>query len=111
LIEEQILQVIAVADPTRLGYTIRANIGLGVRPGMLDQAASVLSSSPDTHHVLITTGSFDLLCTTFFKTQEGLSRFVREYLGTVPGVVSDEVMVLMKVTKDNLGADWGFRSP
>lgn len=111
LIEEQILQVIAVADPIRLGYTIRANIGLGVRPGMLDQAASVLSSSPDTHHVLITTGSFDLLCTTFFNTQEGLSRFVREYLGTVPGVVSDEVMVLMKVTKDNLGADWGFRSP
>jgi Lrp/AsnC family transcriptional regulator for asnA, asnC and gidA len=108
LIEDQVLQVIAVADPVRLGYTIRANIGLGVRPGMIDQAASTLSASPETHHVVITTGSFDLLFTTFLKTQEDLSRFVREYLGTVPGVVSHEVMVLMKVTKDNLGADWGF---
>ncbi len=108
LIEEQVLQVIAVADPVRLGYTIRANIGLGVRPGMIDQAASALAASPETHHVVITTGSFDLLFTTFLKTQEDLSRFVREYLGTVPGVVSHEVMVLMKVTKDNLGADWGF---
>ena len=108
LIEDQVLQVIAVADPVRLGYTIRANIGLGVRPGMIDQAAATLSASPETHHVVITTGSFDLLFTTFLKTQEDLSRFVREYLGTVPGVVSHEVMVLMKVTKDNLGADWGF---
>jgi len=108
LIDDQVLQVIAVADPIRLGYSIRANIGLGVRPGMIDQAASALAASPDTHHVVITTGSFDLLFTTFLKTQEDLSRFVREYLGTVPGVVSHEVMVLMKVTKDNLGADWGF---
>jgi len=29
----------------------------------------------------------------------------------VPGVVSHEVMVLMKVAKDNLGADWGFGAP
>jgi len=111
LIDDQVLQVIAVADPIRLGYSIRANIGLGVRPGMVDQAASALAASPDTHHVVITTGSFDLLFTTFLKTQEDLSRFVREYLGTVPGVVSHEVMVLMKVTKDNLGADWGFGAP
>jgi Lrp/AsnC family transcriptional regulator for asnA, asnC and gidA len=111
LIDDQVLQVIAVADPIRLGYSIRANIGLGVRPGMIDQAASALAASPDTHHVVITTGSFDLLFTTFLKTQEDLSRFVREYLGTVPGVVSHEVMVLMKVTKDNLGADWGFGAP
>jgi Lrp/AsnC family transcriptional regulator for asnA, asnC and gidA len=108
LIEDQILQVIAVADPIRLGYSIRANIGLAVRPGMIDKAASALVASSETHHVVITTGSFDLLCTTFLKTQEDLSRFVREYLGTVPGVVSHEVMVLMKVAKDNLGADWGF---
>jgi hypothetical protein len=107
---DQVLQVIAVADPIRLGYRIRANIGLGVRPGMIDQAASALAASPDTHHIVITTGSFDLLCTTFLKTQDDLSSFVREYLGTVPGVVSHEVMVLMKVTKDNLGADWGFRT-
>jgi len=111
LIDDQVLQVIAVAAPIRLGYSIRANIGLGVRPGMIDQAASALAASPDTHHVVITTGSFDLLFTTFLKTQEDLSRFVREYLGTVPGVVSHEVMVLMKVTKDNLGADWGFGAP
>jgi len=111
LISDQVLQVIAVADPVRLGYGIRANIGLGVRPGMIDQAASALAASPDTHHVVITTGSFDLLFTTFLKTQEDLSRFVREYLGTVPGVMSHEVMVLMKVTKDNLGADWGFSAP
>ena len=110
LINDQVLQVIAVADPVGLGYTIRVNIGLGVRPGMIDQAAMALSASPDTHHVVITTGSFDLLFTTFFKTQDDLSRFVREYLGTVPGVISHEVMVLMKVTKDNLGADWGFRA-
>ena len=110
LIDDQILQVIAVADPIRLGYRIRANIGLGVRPGMIDQAASALAASPDTHHIVITTGSFDLLCTTFLKTQDDLSSFVREYLGTIPGVVSHEVMVLMKVTKDNLGADWGFRT-
>ena len=111
LIDDQILQVIAVADPIRLGYSIRANIGLGVRPGMIDKAASALAASPETHHVVITTGSFDVLFTTFLKTQEDLSRFVREYLGTVPGVVSHEVMVLMKVAKDNLGADWGFGAP
>lgn len=111
MIADGSLQVRAVADPVRLGYNIRANIGLCVRPGMIDRAASVLCQSPDTHHVLITTGTFDILFTTFLKTHDDLSRFVREYLGTVPGVISHEVMVLMKVTKDNLGADWGFSAP
>lgn len=110
LLEDEVVKVVAAADPVRLGYGVRASIGLNVQPGMIDRAAAALSESPDTHHVLITTGSYDLLFTTFFRTHDELSAFIRDTLGTIPGVLSHETMVLMKVAKDNLGADWGFRA-
>jgi len=108
LMHDQVVQVIAVADPVRLGYCVRATTGLKVQPGMISQVATALASSPYTHHIIITTGSFDLLFTTFFKTHDDLSSFVGDFLGIIPGVISHEVMVLMKVAKDTFGADWGF---
>jgi len=108
LLQDETLRVVAVADPVRLGYALRTNIALVVRPGMVDQAAAALAASPYTHHVIITTGSFGLLFTTFFRNQEELSKFCSVYIGTIPGIISYETMVLMKVVKDNFGADWGF---
>jgi Lrp/AsnC family transcriptional regulator, regulator for asnA, asnC and gidA len=108
LLREEALQVAAVADPVRLGYPLRANIGLALRPGMVDKAAAAVAASPLTHHVVVTTGSFDMLFTTFFRDQAELSKFCSEYISTIPGIVTYETMVLMKVVKDNFGADWGF---
>jgi Lrp/AsnC family transcriptional regulator, regulator for asnA, asnC and gidA len=108
LLRDETLQVVAVADPVQLGYPLRANTGLTLRPGMVDKAAAAVAASPLTHHVVVTTGSFDMLFTTFFRDQAELSKFCSEYISTIPGIVSYETMVLMKVVKDNFGADWGF---
>ena len=107
LTQDRLVQVICMANPVRLGYTIKADIGLGVRPGMIDRASTALCQYPDVRHLFVVTGYFNLWLTAYFKSRLELSRFVQEYLGTVPGVLHHEVMIQMKLVKDNLGVDFG----
>jgi hypothetical protein len=67
-------------------------------------AASALATSADTQDVLITV---NLLFTTSFKTKDEISSLIRKYRGAMPGVVSHEVTVLTKMTRNSLGAGWG----
>jgi DNA-binding Lrp family transcriptional regulator len=63
--------------------------------------ARELASSRNVHHIVINTGSFDLIVSTDFKDPSDLSRFVREDLGNIRGLVSHETMVCLETTKDD----------
>ena len=46
-------------------------------------------------------GYFDLIVSTDFKGPAELSKFVREDLGNIHGLVSHETMVCLETTKDD----------
>ncbi len=101
LLDENILRIVAIADPVALGYKTRATIGINVQPSKVDAVAEELASFKCAHHVLINTGRFDLIVSTDFRGPEDLSSFIREELGTISGLLSHETMVCLKVTKDD----------
>lgn len=101
LLDEEIIRIVAIADPAALGYKTRATIGINVQPGRVDAVAQELSMFSCAHHVLINTGHFDLIVSSDFEGPEELSSFVREDLGNIQGLVSHETMVCLKTTKDD----------
>jgi DNA-binding Lrp family transcriptional regulator len=101
LLEQRILRVVAVADPAVLGYNTRATIGIKVQPHRVDAVAQELASFGNVQHILINTGNFDLIVSTDFRGPNELSRFVREDLGNIQGLVSHETMVCLKTIKDD----------
>ncbi|MBW1902840.1 MAG: Lrp/AsnC family transcriptional regulator [Deltaproteobacteria bacterium] len=101
LLDEKIIYVVALVDPAVLGYNTRATIGINAQPHRVDAVARELASSRNVHHIVINTGYFDLIVSTDFKGPAELSKFVREDLGNIHGLVSHETMVCLETTKDD----------
>ena len=60
LIENGVMQVVAVTDPLMVGFSLQAMIGLRAE-GDLRTIAERLSTVPEVAYVVITSGGFDLL--------------------------------------------------
>ena len=101
LMDERIVRIVAATNPLALGYKTRATIGINVKPHGIDAVARDLARIRNVHHIVINTGHFALVVETDFKGPEDLSKFLREDLGNIPGLVSHETMVCLKTTKDN----------
>jgi Lrp/AsnC family transcriptional regulator for asnA, asnC and gidA len=101
LLDEKIISIVAVADPAVLGYNTRATIGIKAQPHRVDAVAQELASFRNVQHILMNTGNFDLIVSTDSRGPKELSKFVREDLGNIQGLVSHETMVCLKTIKDD----------
>ncbi len=99
LLDEDIIKVVAVANPPALGYNMVATMGINVRPGDVDSVAEKLASFDNVHFVIISTGRYDIIAWMMFQEPEDLSDFLRAELGNIPGLVSVETMINLKIIK------------
>lgn len=98
LIETDVLQVVAVADPHKLGQAREAMIGVTVE-GDLQAVADALAAMPDVARVVITAGTFDLLVEVVCADDERLLDILNDQIRTLTGVVATETFVYLKVCK------------
>ena len=104
LINDNIIRIVAIADPHALGYHVRVMIGIKICPGKIDDIADKLASYANVHYALITTGPYDLVVWAVFRDSDELSNFIRHELGNIEGLVSYECMLTLKVIKDLLNS-------
>ena len=103
LIQESIINVVALPDPGKLGYNSEAIIGVQVDPDQIDAVAERLSSLQHTRWVAVTTGTYDVFAWATLPTSEALGIFLREEVGIIPGVRRTETFVNLGVTKREYG--------
>lgn len=103
LINERIINVIALPDPRKLGYESEALIGVQVDPDKIDMVADKLSSLEHTRWVAVTTGTYDVFAWATLPTAEALGRFLREEIGAIDGVRRTETFVNLSVMKREYG--------
>ncbi|MBM3132674.1 MAG: Lrp/AsnC family transcriptional regulator [Chloroflexi bacterium] len=112
LLDENIIRVVAVANPPALGYKTVATMGINVRPGEVDAVAEKLAAYKNIHFVIISTGRYDIIAWVMFREPEDLSNFLRKELGKIPGLTSVETMVNLKIIKASFsylsGEDYHF---
>mgnify|MGYP001124085256 CR=1 FL=1 len=103
LIDEQLINVVALLDPSRMGYSSEAIVGIQVDPDKIDESAEVIANLDEVSWVVVTTGTFDVFAWIAVQSSEGLGNFLRNKLAAVEGVRRTETFVNLSVIKRSYG--------
>jgi Lrp/AsnC family transcriptional regulator for asnA, asnC and gidA len=106
LVDDGTLQIVAVTDPLRLGFRRMAMIGLRV-DGDIRRVAEKLADVPEIDYLVVTAGSFDVLCEVVCADDDALLELVNDKIRSVPGVRETESFIYLKLTKQTY--TWGTR--
>jgi Lrp/AsnC family transcriptional regulator for asnA, asnC and gidA len=105
LLDSEVMQVVAVTDPTQVGFTRQAMIGLRTEGDPLKVGDRVAQVS-EVDYVVTTAGSFDLLVEVVCEDDPHLLDVIRQ-IRELEGVVSSETFVYLKLNKQHY--NWGTR--
>ena len=103
LVQDEIIRVVAVPDPEKMGLSTVALIGIQADPDKLDDVAARLADLPETQYVSLTTGSFDLFIWVALLSSEELGNFLRHRVGVINGVRRTETFVNLVIVKKGYG--------
>lgn len=106
MVDSGMMQIVAVTDPLSLGFRRMAMIGLKV-DGDLRGVAARLADVADIDYVVVTAGSFDLLCEVVCVDDDALLELVNDRIRAIPGVREIEMFVYLRLAKQAYA--WGAR--
>jgi Lrp/AsnC family transcriptional regulator for asnA, asnC and gidA len=99
LMDNDLVQVVVVSNPRRLGYTIDAAVQIRARGDRVLQIGQQLAALPEVRMVACTTGPFDIEVVGMFRSQEELFDFVTRKVAGIEGVESTSTVLYLKVLK------------
>ena len=106
LLDQEVMQIVAVTDPLQVGFRRQAMIGIKV-DGDLTAVADQLTDMAEVSYVVTTAGSFDLLAEVVCEDDEQLLELLTRGIRTLPGVQTTETFVYLKLNKQHY--NWGTR--
>lgn len=99
LIGEGIIQIVAVAEPLKVGYPIYALIAVKAQPGKVSVVARQLQALRQVMWLGVLAGQYDVMLAAGFETPAELLGFVTTSLGRVRGISSTETFYILDVVK------------
>src|SRR5215472_9978616 len=99
LINTHVMQIVAVTNPVKLGYTMAGMIGIRVSGDRLFEVAEQISAFDEVIYLIVCAGSFDLLVEVVCQDNDHLLRFLTEKLYKVEGVQQTETFLYLRVCK------------
>jgi len=106
LLDAGVIQIVAVTDPVQVGFSRQAMIGIKVT-GDVTEVADRVAEMPEVDYVVIAAGSFDLIVEVVCEDDDHLLELVSQRLRALPGVLSTETFVYLKLRKQLY--NWGTR--
>jgi Lrp/AsnC family transcriptional regulator for asnA, asnC and gidA len=103
LLKDEVIRIVAIPDPSKLGRNTTALIGLQVDPALVDNVASDLAAIAEVQYVAITTGAYDIFLWVALASPEELSVFLRSRVGAIQGVRRTETFVNLAIKKNPAG--------
>src|SRR5215471_12517639 len=100
LINTQVMQIVAITNPIKLGFSLASMIGIRISGERLLEAAEEISTFEEVIYLIICTGSFDLLAEVVCRDNDHLLSFLTEKLYKVQGVQQTETFMYLRVCKD-----------
>ncbi len=105
LIEEDVIRIIGLVDPYKVGFEAPAIIHVTVAPPHLEIAAEEIKSFAEVSYLLMLSGEYDLMVEVRCRDRDHLAMFIREKLQKVTGVqksVSSMVLHTYKLEEVNV---------
>ncbi|MCB0948073.1 MAG: Lrp/AsnC family transcriptional regulator [Mycobacterium sp.] len=106
MVDAGVMQIVAVTDPMQLGFARQAMIGIRCT-GNTTEIAEQLSAIDEVDYVVLTAGTFDAIVEVVCEDDESLLEVLNTRIRAVPGVMSTETLVYLKLIKQQY--NWGTR--
>ncbi|MFL5759230.1 MAG: Lrp/AsnC family transcriptional regulator [Thermomicrobiales bacterium] len=94
-----VIEFAMLAEPAKLGYDLRAVIGLKIELNRLEEIANTLQSMNEVTFAAFVTGNFDILIQAVVRSQDALVQFLTKRLARIEGVKSTETFVMPWIIK------------
>lgn len=112
LINDNVIRVGAIPDPTKLGFGTSALVGLQVDPGQVNNVSEQLTRLTEVHYVAETTGTYDIFLWIALPSTAELAAFLRNTVGTITGVRRTETFLNLDIKKNAYGpGTWDVPDP
>jgi len=99
LLDERVMQIVAVPDPYRIGYDTHAIVGLRVQPGKIGEVIAVLDPLPQIRYIGVTAGTYDVVIEALFENNDALRHFLTDTLGRIDGLQGTDTSYVLEVAK------------
>jgi len=106
LIESEVIQVTAVAEPATLGYGVAATVAVKVDGTQLIEAAKAIEKFTEVGFVVLCTGPYDILLEVGCRDNDELLHFISGKLAKVKGVRETETFLYLRIVKNSY--QWGL---
>lgn len=103
LVQSEIIHVVAIPNPAKIGYKAEAIIGIRVDPDKTEQVARDLAKLNPVSWVEVTTGAYDIFVGVALPSAEDLGTFLTTEVGVITGVNRTETFVTLSVKKRGFG--------
>jgi len=108
LVEEEVIRIVAVATPFKLGYGVVAILGIQIDHKYMDQIERALSEMQEVRFAGITLGTYDVVVEAWFQSNEELLTFLRERLSKLNGIGRIDSLQVAKMVKYTY--DWSAKN-
>jgi Lrp/AsnC family transcriptional regulator for asnA, asnC and gidA len=106
LVDTGVMQIVAVTDPTQIGFARQAMIAITIS-GDVETVADELAKIPEVDYLVITAGSFDVIAEVVVEDDAHLLSLVNSRIRAIGGVTRTETFLYLKLVKQTY--NWGAR--
>jgi Lrp/AsnC family transcriptional regulator for asnA, asnC and gidA len=106
LLDNGIMQIVAVTNPLEVGFPRQAMIGVTVE-GPPEPVAESLADMAEIDYVVTTAGGFDVLAEVVCESDEHLLDVLSNRIRAIPGVLRTESFLYLRLRKQTYA--WGVR--
>lgn len=103
LVQEGVLQVVAITNPLLMGFATMAQIGVKADVNRLEEIADEIASFEEVIYLVLVTGSYDLHVEVVCRDKAHLLNFLTKKLHAVEGVKEAETFMYLRIAKENYG--------
>lgn len=99
LIEERIVQIVAVSNPFKLGFEFTGNIYIHVEMKKIDAVLAQLKKLSALWYIILTTGETNINVEFVVKDREELNDLLYNKIANIDGIIRMETSIIMKFEK------------
>ncbi|MBN1190940.1 MAG: Lrp/AsnC family transcriptional regulator [Dehalococcoidales bacterium] len=103
LLKENVIQVRALVNTSRLGYHYNAFIFLRVEQHFIQDIRLSLETFPEIVSLVRLTNGYDMLINVLAESAESLHYFIKTKLLSLPGIIKNETLIRSKLIKNYYG--------
>lgn len=110
LVDDGVLQVVAITNPLLMGFATMAQIGVKADVNRLEEIAEEIAEFDEVSYLVLLTGSYDLHVEVICRDKTHLLNFLSKKLHSVVGVKEAETFMYLRIAKENygwVGGDFG----